>query len=51
MFSTLGFCGGSAAYAQVFQGVEMVQAVLPPVATLATAVIGSYLFGAVWADK
>lgn len=51
IFSTLGICAASWGYAQVFQDVEMVKAVLPSVVLLASAVIGSYVFGAVWDDR
>lgn len=51
ILSSLIFCAVSVGYAQVFQTVEMVQAVLPAVSIFASAIIGSYVFGAVWDDK
>jgi hypothetical protein len=51
IFSALGYCAASAAYAQLFQGVEMVTALLPSVGWLAGGIIGSYIFGAVWDDR
>ena len=51
IFATLAVCAGSWVYAQGWQGVEMVKAVLPSVVMLASAVIGSYVFGAVWDDR
>lgn len=51
IFATLAYCGASWSYAQLFQGAEMVNAISGSVGWLAAAVIGSYVFGAVWDDR
>jgi hypothetical protein len=51
IFSALGYCAASAAYAQLFQSVEMVTALLPSLGWLTGGIIGSYIFGAVWDDR
>jgi hypothetical protein len=50
IITTLLFCASSWGYAQLFQGVDMVQAVLPTIAVIATGVIGAYIGGAAYED-
>lgn len=39
-----------AGYAQIFQGVEMVDAVLTQYVSIATLIISVYVLGATWED-
>ena len=51
IIGTLTFCALSVAYPILKDNVEMVEAVMLPIAGLATLVINGYIFGAVYEDK
>ena len=53
VLTTLSFCGGMVGYITVYGHTNEVigSTIVGGCFTLATAVIGSYIFGAVWNDK